>query len=727
MNNTPNVDLSVVVTAHSEGILLHKTLKSVERAASILTERGFSYEVIIHIDSPTAYMKAYLKANKSYLSQFALYENFFKDSGASRNFCIEKAAGTFVTFIDGDDLVSKYWLADALKHLSENHTQDIVAHPALTVEFDAVSNIVTKHGEIDRTTDSLLSVFANRWNVVLMTKRSLLVKHPYCVDPQGYGFEDWNLNNRFIYAGYHNILIPESVIFVRRKAVNSRWSAQQGAQSIVRSSELTSFKHIRSLHLPEDQKTDAPRNPATLPLIHSGKQFLQKHPRLYSKARHYYLRLKSGIEALPVNNSPDVPDWLLAEWKDIHNIEKHLYPSELVLAATRNYDSITPAHWEVGLGYKRLVDATAHDSYDYLIFTPWVSRGGADKFVIAYANQIQAAAPKKRVLVIATLPTESSWKEKLTCDFLSFGELTRAVHPDLQMRLLEQFIENSGAQYIHIINAALAYDFVATHAAYIHNSSKHVVATSFSQSTDDTGRIFGYSHTHVPEVYELCDFVTSDNQAVLDMWHKEYGFDVNKTLLHRPLVELPKTLIPIRQETDSLRVLWAARLAPEKMPELVAEIGRLIQDDSITIDMYGAIDEGFDTSFLQHLPSNVTYKGGYDGPTDLPMDQYDAFLYTSQFDGIPNVLAEVGSAGLPIVASHAGGIPEIVTDEYTGLLVNATEKPDAYAHALQLLKSQPTLRKKLAHTMREHLEQQYSETAYKARVVDMLARLDYLD
>ncbi len=721
-----NPDLSVIVTAHSEGILLHKTLKSIDRAGNVLRERGFSYEVIIHVDSATPDMEAYLKANEAYLGNFVRYENSFKDSGASRNFCIGKASGTFVTFIDGDDLVSKHWLADALQHLIKNAEQDIIAHPALTLEFDAASNIVTKHGEIDQATDSLLSVFANRWNVVLMTKRSILLKHAYCIDPQGYGFEDWNLNNRFIYEGYHNILIPESVIFVRRKASNSRWAAQQGAQSIVRASELTSFKHIRSLTVPEGKNVDVPHNPAAPTLVNSGKQFLQKHPRLYNKARHYYLRLKDGVEALPVKNSVDAPDWLLTEWKDVHTIEKRLYPSEQVLAGTQTYDSITPAHWEVGLGYKRIVDATAHDSYDYLIFAPWVAKGGADKFVISYANQIQAAAPKKRVLVVATLPVESVWKDKLTCDFLPLGELTKTVHPDLQMRILEQFVENSGAQYLHVINSALAYDFIATHPAYIRNSGKHVIATSFSQSTDDTGRIFGYSHTHVPEIYELCDFVTSDNQTVLDVWHQEYGFAIDKTLLHRPLVELPEHVLPTRQETDSLRVLWAARLAPEKMPALVAEIGRLVKDDAITIDMYGSIDEGFDTSFLRNLPSNVQYKGTYDGPASLPMDQYDAFLYTSLFDGIPNVLAEVGGAGLPIIASRAGGIPEIISDEFTGLLINKTQDPVAYAKALQLVRASPELRRKLAHNMREQLERQYSEEAYRNRVVDMLTKSGYL-
>src|SRR5437879_11876550 len=38
-------------------------------------------------------------------------------------------------------------------------------------------------------------------------------------------------------------------------------------------------------------------------------------------------------------------------------------------------------------------------------------------------------------------------------------------------------------------------------------------------------------------------------------------------------------------------------------------------------------------------------------------------------DGIPNVLAEAMAAGLPVVSTRVSGIPELVEDRRTGLLV----------------------------------------------------------
>ena len=45
------IELSIVVTAHNEGILLHKALNSVFCAADELDRKKITYEVIVHIDN----------------------------------------------------------------------------------------------------------------------------------------------------------------------------------------------------------------------------------------------------------------------------------------------------------------------------------------------------------------------------------------------------------------------------------------------------------------------------------------------------------------------------------------------------------------------------------------------------------------------------------------------------------------------------------------------------
>jgi glycosyltransferase involved in cell wall biosynthesis len=314
-------------------------------------------------------------------------------------------------------------------------------------------------------------------------------------------------------------------------------------------------------------------------------------------------------------------------------------------------------------------------------------------------------------------------------DFIPFGNIAGHLPVEQQYRLLEQIVENSGISVLHILNSALAYDFIQSHQAYIKGSGKKIIATSFSQSTDETGRVFGFSHTHVPRVYDLIDYITTDNQAVIDMWRNEYGFDEAKMILHHQPFDSAQFKPKARQhhkDNKPFRILWAARLAPEKLPQLVPKIGRHINYKDFVIDMYGKADEEFDVSFLKHLPANVQYKGSFDGLITLPLKSYDVFLYTSLFDGTPNTLLEAGASNLPIISSAVGGIPDLIHDNRCGLLVDDIMNPEAYANSIRKLYDSEEQRSHLATNMLQKVEVQFSDTQFRKSLSELLESLNYL-
>lgn len=53
----------------------------------------------------------------------------------------------------------------------------------------------------------------------------------------------------------------------------------------------------------------------------------------------------------------------------------------------------------------------------------------------------------------------------------------------------------------------------------------------------------------------------------------------------------------------------------------------------------------------------------------------DVFLLPSKKEGLPYALLEAAAAGLPLIASRVGGIPEVVTDGVEGLLIDPTSLP----------------------------------------------------
>ncbi len=71
-------------------------------------------------------------------------------------------------------------------------------------------------------------------------------------------------------------------------------------------------------------------------------------------------------------------------------------------------------------------------------------------------------------------------------------------------------------------------------------------------------------------------------------------------------------------------------------------------------------------------------------------------------EGIPVVLIEAMSSGVPIIASNISGIPELVLNEDTGLLVPPRDA-DALAKALERYYRDPVMRKHLGHSGRENV------------------------
>jgi len=69
----------------------------------------------------------------------------------------------------------------------------------------------------------------------------------------------------------------------------------------------------------------------------------------------------------------------------------------------------------------------------------------------------------------------------------------------------------------------------------------------------------------------------------------------------------------------------------------------------------------------------------------------DATLLPSRHEGHPLALLEAMALGRPVVATRVGGVPEIVREGYTGLLV-PPDDPAALAAALLRLRDQPALR-----------------------------------
>ena len=89
----------------------------------------------------------------------------------------------------------------------------------------------------------------------------------------------------------------------------------------------------------------------------------------------------------------------------------------------------------------------------------------------------------------------------------------------------------------------------------------------------------------------------------------------------------------------------------------------------------------------------------------------------SHSEGSPNVVLEAMAAGLPIVANEVGGIPEILEQDATGLMV-MPRNPDAMAKAILRVFTDNELRERIAATARECASTDHAPQAYRRALVE---------
>jgi glycosyltransferase involved in cell wall biosynthesis len=104
-------------------------------------------------------------------------------------------------------------------------------------------------------------------------------------------------------------------------------------------------------------------------------------------------------------------------------------------------------------------------------------------------------------------------------------------------------------------------------------------------------------------------------------------------------------------------------------------------------------------------------------------DEADVFVFPSIFEAFPIPPIEAMAAGLPVIASTAGGVVESVVHERTGLLIERDD-PAALADAILRLAQDGALRRSFGEAGRRRVEELYAwprivdavETAYAGLV-----------
>ncbi|MEM7366036.1 MAG: glycosyltransferase family 4 protein [Pseudomonadota bacterium] len=196
-------------------------------------------------------------------------------------------------------------------------------------------------------------------------------------------------------------------------------------------------------------------------------------------------------------------------------------------------------------------------------------------------------------------------------------------------------------------------------------------------------------------------------------------------------VDTSRFLPDDRSEPSSFRVLFMARLLWDKGVQEFAEAAQILTEqlgDVVSFELAGEIDHGNHRA----LSEADLERMGADYPVDCVhyierpeawMRGAAVFVCPSYYrEGVPRVVLEAASCGLPVVGCDVAGTREAIQDGATGFIVPPRD-PKALAAAIMRLYENPDLRHTMGQSARRLMLDKFDVMAISERYKALYMKL----
>jgi glycosyltransferase involved in cell wall biosynthesis len=198
-------------------------------------------------------------------------------------------------------------------------------------------------------------------------------------------------------------------------------------------------------------------------------------------------------------------------------------------------------------------------------------------------------------------------------------------------------------------------------------------------------------------------------------------------VFHRPDPSVVARLRASLRIPDTIPVLLAVgRLSAEKgfadLVQAVAVAQRGAPEFRLAIVGEGPERQRLEASIAQLGLTGRVLLPGHDHDMAAWYAMAYALVMPSHSEGSPNVLLEAMAAGLPVVATNVGGIPEMVTDDETALLVSS-RNPQALGGAIARILTDAPAAAAMSSAARKTAGTRFSIPAHYRSLIRVYERL----
>lgn len=290
-------------------------------------------------------------------------------------------------------------------------------------------------------------------------------------------------------------------------------------------------------------------------------------------------------------------------------------------------------------------------------------KGGAEKQALMHIHALHRLYPERKIGIVLTSPTSQDWVFDLP-DGVSVFEWGKELSvgeglPQLlgQQRLLSLLISLLMPQVVHIIGSPIGWQSLASDGWWLSKKIRFI-GQIFCLDFDMLGRPLPNSCTWLKPAAPYLSVLIADNSKVLKDIEGSHSPVRSMTMRYPSEVAFPPTQpVCTTRENGVLRLLWFGRDVYQKDLLTFVGLAWLFPEHQFVVHA-----DLSDHSLKMEFPPNLSILPGFDHFSDIEISEFDALVYTAIWDGLPNVLIEIGSAGLPIICRGQGGLSDLLDD-----------------------------------------------------------------